>query len=324
MQLRRQLKLIILILASATLTLSCEKDNIHINTGNSQNQDGNTGSDGNNIPVTAQCTVYFAANLYDMKDGMHLTRSLNPISADRFITVYTYKGFKEITDYALHSASIGNLLSPDNKLLILEKGEYNLYAPGINTPGMPVPIFAGKSDIPVRNKIDYIWWGKQKVSIDKPATEFTMDMIHCCTQLSVKLDFIQQMNIKDVTMFITPSNTEFSGWNLENGTIIPATDLIGFSEMGITRIKESFYSQMIMIPLRMNGDIDLQVRYVTTGNQTFTLETKIPVYNGELKGGYSYQYVLNISNNQINLQQVNIINWIPVDANDNPIIPIQI
>ena len=148
-----------------------------------------------------------------MINGLHVSKTIQPIAPDRKVSIYIYNDKARYSKYNLESKIIGSLSMPNDSLIVVEEGAYKFFAPGTNTINTTTSDSDKDGHTSVQNNIDYIWWSKTNTNVNEPLTSYTMDMIHCCTQVVIKV--LTPGNINEGTfpeISITPSVTNESNW----------------------------------------------------------------------------------------------------------------
>ncbi len=320
---------------------SCSKDNIDVNitwtedssqgssddksSSGSSTDDGGSSSDSSGTTATKEkIDMFFKANV---RGVFAVTSSVKPISADRLIMVDAYSAGTRVDSQTYTSTASASLTSTDGDTLSVATGTYDFYAVGINAVKATVPSFNSSGVCSsLLNQTDYIWWSDLSYTPTYPSSTLTMDMQHCATQVVVYIAPSTGVTIGSVNnMTITPSNTSGCTWNMLTGTITSATSISTSTEpMGVIQSGTEFVGQIIMLPLKMTGNMTLTFEAVIgsdTSSRTYT--ALLPVFEGDLEAAHSYKYTVTLYEDSVIISSVNIINWISVTANNTPIIPIQ-
>ena len=80
-----------------------------------------------------------------------------------------------------------------------------------------------------------------------------------------------------------------------------------------------------MIPLKMSGNLGIQFNaQLDDNNINRAYEANLPIYNNDMIAGRSYHYFLNLVGTVVTVGNVYVDNWVPVTANNSPIIPSEI
>ena len=196
-------------------------------------------------------------------------------------------------------------------------GSYQFFAPGVNTPHIKVNRFFDGKQSPVYNNIDYVWYKTPSTQIESGAQTVTLNMEHCCTQVIVCLTHDSDITIRNTpTMYITPSVTEVASWSLFTGVITPVREVNSVkTSLGVSQTNQGYYGQIIMIPLKMRGNLNFTLNaYIDQQTVAQNLTINLPVYQNELKAGYAYLYTIHIENNRLTFKDASITNWVEVDA----------
>ncbi len=339
------------LLCMALFVNSCSKDDISVNinwTEEYPQTDTNSGSDsstdkdsnssgsgsgtgtgtgtGDGSSTTKEkISMFFKANVRGVFAVS--STSVKPISAGRYIMIDAYSAGNRIASQTYTSTASGSLTSTSGDTLSVPTGTYDFYAVGINASDATVPTFSASGICSsLSNQTDYIWWDDIAYTPTYPSSTITMNMQHCCTQVVVYVTPGTGITISDVTgMNITPSNTSGCTWSLLTGIITPATAITSTTAtMGVAASGTEYVGQIIMLPLKMTGNMTLSFSATLSGETAARNYTaSLPVYENNMEAAHSYKYTVTLYENEVVISSVNIIDWISVTANSTPIIPTQ-
>lgn len=317
---------------------ACTQNDIDINADNIQKEDNSSGrssdsishsGDGSSLDTLyiAPIPVSFDANVYDMVVESKSTPLLSPLGIGRYADIYLFA--QNDREYSAHyvSKTIGTLSTFSGEPIYLYPGKYRVYAPGINTPNIHVPSFTNGIQHSLRNQVDYIWCSLPDMAVDKTAVTNELNFKHCCTQVLLCLSGAPGVTIMDFpVMQLTPSDPTGCVWNMYTGLITPATRISNAATMlPVTKANNSFYAQIIMMPLDLAGRMTTLITVSTSmDTNPVTIRVSLPVYQNQLLPGYTYQYNIILDKTGLHFTGVSLINWIAVDATNSPIIPIQL
>ncbi len=323
---------------------SCSKDDIDVNItwtedssqGSSSDKDNNGGSSDNNgsggsgtdsggsTAGKEKIDMFFKANV---RGVFAVSSALKPIAADRDIMIDAYSAGHRVASQSYTSTASASLTSANGDTLSLASGTYDLYAVGINAANERVPAFNSSGVCSsLFNQTDYIWWSDLNYTPTYPSSTITLNFQHCATQVVVYVSPGSGITVDRVSeMTITPSNTSGCTWNLLTGVITPATSLsTTVAAMGVAQASGQFVGQVIMLPLKMSGNMTLKFNALLGGETVArSYSAELPIFENNLEAAHSYKYTVSLYEDKVIINSVNIIDWISVTANNTPIIPTQ-
>lgn len=276
--------------------------------------------------------VQFFANVNDL-----LTRaaSVSPIETERYATVYAIDTKNDSTMASVvsyYSKAAGTLTPVTNPMKLNTNNVYSLYAVSVNNANTAVPVFDTSDGIAtgLNNGLDYLWCGLWDAIPTGTSATYDLTFQHCCTQVLIDLVVEEGITVNSVTsVTITPTDTTGMSWSLfNNGTIGPAMSLSDTpAYMGFKKTAFGFSAAYVMFPIVVSGPTNMSCQFVLNinneaANRTYALN--IPVYQNELQAGYAYSYGVTLQTDTVVFNDANIIDWVTIDVNGNPIIPVQV
>ncbi len=340
------------VIAFSFAIISCSKDNININVGNEQGQDTYLSGGSDSTSTSSSTTIdsisssgqkakiFYDANVYTL---FTKANSMTEIEAGRYVEVYVYNSTSTtLVTSELYLSSTGTLSpsSPSTTAMELVTGTYKLYTPGVNAPkGTAVPKFSTTTINGLSNGIDYVWTDKT-IEVSGTSQNVTLNLQHECTQVVIVFLNSDGVTFNSApTMSLTASTVTTSNeWNLITGVITPSTAVsTTYTTMAVAQSTSSsssstttttsegvYYGQLTMMPLKLNGNMTAKFT-ATINNQSNDFQVTLPVYQDYLQAGNCYIYKVEFKNNEVTFTNtVNVVDWIQVDANSEPIIPTQI
>ena len=330
----KKLQILLLFIAVSIVALlmnSCAKDSININmefpldngsnNSGSNNNSNTKPNDGDSTKIKS--TIYYNADIIGIAINQE---NKQQIEAGREAIINAYDG-STLVSSKVYKSTTGALTPTDDVQMTLPTGTYALYSAGVNTENVTVPTF--NSDglaTSLQNQYDYIWWSESGFVPTYPSSVIQIDYKHCCIQVVVFVsgEGVTINNISD--MKITTSTTNNISWNLFTGAIGPSQSIsTSYTAMGIASIKSGYAGQIIMLPLKMSGNLGIQFNaQLDDNNINRAYEANLPIYNNDMIAGRSYHYFLNLVGTVVTVGNVYVDNWVPVTANNSPIIPSEI
>lgn len=309
---------------------SCDKSVILINAGVNESIDTD-----DDVSSKDKVKLSFLADIYSSFTRATTRTDMSPIDTERLVTIYAYtvgadSYLETSVDY--QSEDTGEL-SPVTNSMMLYPNTYSLYAVGVNDVNTAVPIFNTGVATNIQNGLDYIWCGKWNVDVTEGNDTITIDFQHCCTQIQVNLVVESGITVNSVTsVSLTPPDLTDISWDMFNQGAIGPSDSINVNTddmigMGFKKTAFGFRAAYIMVPIKVNETTDMNCTFVLEidsegSNRTFNLN--LPVYENDMKAGYSYLYNLTLDKDTVLFSGVDVTDWNVIDVNGSPIIPDQV
>ncbi len=251
----------------------------------------------------------------------------DPIQTNRYINIYAFGSLNTRFTNSYVSKKSGSL-SPLDSALKVPIGSYSFYGAGINRAATKAPVFSADGFFTgLSYNQDYIWWATYNQTPVYPVTDYDILFQHCYTQVVFDLQVADSILVNDIQSFnITPSEIKNLSWSLYYGTIGPASGIssdtlsMNYSSPG----KNQYITQVMMPPVTVKETTHMNYGFrIKINNEVAyrTYLTQIPVFQNQLKPGYSYRYELQMQTDNVTLGKVTIIDWTDVDGSNKPIIP---
>ena len=175
---------------------SCENQDIIYNKYKPDNGDGNSHL------VSDSVLIRFTATINKLN-----SRSTSPISASRYVNVYSYRDDIRLYSNKFYSKESGTL-SPVGYSLFLTGGTYNLYSVCINNENIVAPSFNDTIYSGIKNNTDYIWGDLLSVSPSGTAQDYVLNFNHSCTQIQLAVSLTNTITVDSIySIGIAPSDT---------------------------------------------------------------------------------------------------------------------
>lgn len=266
--------------------------------------------------------VRFQANVQHLAN----TRAdqVTPLQQNRFVTLYVF-GYHadEICEINYTTNEAGVLTPVKGDGLYLSIGTFELYALSIgNQPSYP-PIITnldlgmiGGLD----NGLDYLAYQDEELDITGPTT-VNMTFKHAATQVKVLVESGSSSTVIDSISSATISapTTTSSTIDLYTGVINAATSL---SSTPIAMSITDSLCQQILLPLRYSGDLTMNFSAYVNGSASAVAYTvDIPLVNGQLAEGSSYEYEVLVVDEKVTIANASVSPWTDVNETGTPLTP---
>lgn len=311
--------LCVITILSTIFWLSCTKSKVEIdfpsqNAGNSSNSsNGSSDSDGTASLITFSAYV----------EGLNLTRSMTPIQTDVLASIYAYDSASNtlIASGNYQSNSLGTLTGLDDYKMYLTNGIYDFFAVSSNA-NSGLPTFSNAVSSPLVNGVDYLWWSLENKSIVSISHKLDIVFTHKASQVVFSISDGNGIVVDSLASILTTAPTEGVTMNLKTGVITPSTTRqTGFkNRMGINGTT----AQSILLPASNWNFMAVSITaYINSSSSPSIFTAQVPIPNGTLKAGNSYQYSLVLSADSVITQSVEVADWTIVKDNV-PIYPTEL
>lgn len=304
---------------------SCTKSDVDIeycnpydsnigNTGNNGNA-GNNGSPGQDNDNTGG-SINFTA----MVEGLNMTRSLTPIQPNTLASVFAYDSISNslVASGNYISTSIGQLDGVNGYNMYLTGGIYNFYSVSTNST-IPVPTFTDFKSAPLSNGIDYLWWGVNNKTFSSTSPDINIIYTHRASQIVLNFSSKEGVTIDSLASVFTTAPEENETMSLKTGVITPSPNRQGgfVNQMKI----ENKVASSILLPAVNWNNIAVIIKAYINGKSTPTpFSAQLPIPNGTLIGGNSYQYSLVLSLDSVTVGSAEVADW-KIIKDSTPIYP---
>lgn len=290
---------------------------------------GGSQSDSDSTTSKTKNLVSFYASIEDLVQ----TRTTTAFPAGRYATVFAYNAgdtnLADMQNKVIYKSLSAGSLSPigsgaDADLMYLLSGAYDFYAVSSNSTINYTPSFSLGVSGALSNGIDYLWYKISDVSVYATQVSVPITFSHTCAQIVLTVTGGENLVVNEfVGATLLPPDT-LGTMSLATGVITPATALAAKPiAMGIT----SNVAQQIILPISTSSVslpvvLTLSVNYETTTRQ-YTTDITPPT--GGFAAGKSYLYEAIINTDTVTYNDnVNVIQWVPVDEKGNPLYPTQV
>ena len=326
--------LFVFMAVSCSTFFSCNNDFIKINVymgGSTSDELFEKESDSTKVRVNFTADIDYMSTRATGSEAM---------GTERYVTIYAYTDATSSTSSILadqneyYTKTAGVLTAVSGAMYLNVGSTYSLYAVGVNTENVPVPVFNGGFTEDINNGNDYVWEGIWDVTPKSDSTlTYDLDMIHCCAQILIDLVVETGITVNSVSsVSITPPDTSEVIWDMFNsGQIGPASGLYASSNtdnlmnLGFKKTAFGFRSAGIILPIQDTANFYCQfVLNIDNEVADRTYEIEFPIYQYNMQAGYAYKYNLTLENDTVIFNSVGLEEWHIIDVNGTPVIPVQV
>lgn len=286
---------------------------------------GDDSSGGGGGTNAQEYAVKFRANVNQESNAIVRAGASTPLQQNRYVTVYSFlyqnNRLVELTDY--HTVQSGILSPVTGSGLSLPAANYDFYALAVgNKPIYAPTVFDYQTGVvdELSNGIDYLGSMIQKQMISQP-TSINLAFNHMASQVKVIVESGAATTVVDSIAAATisaPLATSVS-IHLFDGTISSATSL---SPTSISMAITDSLCQQILLPLKYSGNLTMNfAAYVNRSTTPINYSVAIPLVNGMLKSGSSYEYKVLINESKVDIATASVNPWTEVDETGTPITP---
>ncbi len=284
--------------------------------------DDSSGGGGTNAQEYA---VKFRANVNQESNAIVRAGTSTPLQQNRYVTVYSFiyqdDNLAELSDY--HTVQSGILSPVTGDGLYLPSANYDFYALTIgNKPIYAPTVYDYQTGMVsgLSNGLDYLSCVIEKQTISGP-TSLNLTFNHMASQLKVIVESGASTTVVDsiVDATITPPVASSASIFLYTGTILSATSL---STQPLSMAITDSLCQQILLPLKYSGNLTMDFAAYVNGSTTpVNYSVAIPLVNGMLKSGSSYEYKVLINESKVDIATASVNPWTEVDETGTPLNP---
>ncbi len=251
------------------------------------------------------------------------TSSATALQANRYVTVYTFQGHGDEVAETDYKTVQSGILTPVDGDLSLPVGTYDFYSLSIGNQDT----YAAKvTDLEtgimedLSNGLDYLTCVMENEAISGPTT---MDLTfnHEASQVMVIIVSGSTTTTVDSIYSATISQPNSSACILDlfTGFISPSTSLASTPiAMAIT----DSLCQQILLPLRYSGSLTMDfLAYINGGSTPMSYTVAIPLVNGNLASGSSYEYKVEVTEDKVSIATASVNPWTEVNETGTPLTP---
>ncbi len=248
---------------------------------------------------------------------------LNAFTEDCYANIYAYNNGNSfiLSDQQLYKSMTAGTLSPVNLPIILEDGNYNIYATSIHSDQKP-PSFTNYITTDINSGVDYLWALVDTINIETE-TNVILNFNHVACQVNLNVINQQTDTIADwinFAMLGTPEVTSSSEWNLLTGVITPSTSIR--VDTLLNMVAKGLTASQYILPVSKVAEIYLYISLkLNKENEPMGYEIFLPLPDSTFLPGSSYSYTVQYGYDTIIVNDVNIAPWNIIDETSNPIYP---
>ncbi len=231
-----------------------------------------------------------------------------------------------------YRALAAGTLTPIEEPIIVVTGYYDFYFTSINSPEYP-PVMIYSTVNSVNNGIDYLW-NSRRVHVESNNTDIPITFTHQTAQIVVNCKNYGQDKLVhwiEYAMIEVPDTTGMK-WNLYDGQLAkynstldkrtPSQSLLpNPAEMKCSALTAT----LCVLPLEYDDDLDLYLSMrmydVNTTDDIRDFSVDLPIPDGKLLAGNSYNYTIHFESDTVYVGDVEINSWVEVDLDGNPLYP---
>lgn len=262
--------------------------------------------------------VAFTGSVYALA-----TKGTSALQANRNVSVVTFNLKNDVPILKNYFTETEGVLSPARNIpLSLLPGMYDFYAYAIGNGASPLPAVETETGIiaDITNGVDYLCSSLTNETISGPAS-YNLLFNHVCTQVIVNVaaseatlvvDSIQSASIQQPKA----TSTFFS---LYSGKVISTSVMAADSlPMNVNKLS----CNQIMVPVTKTDSLAMRFSVFLNGElNSRSYALKVPLPNGQLLGGSSYTFRVNIAEETVLFVDASVNDWTEVDETGRPITP---
>ena len=217
----------------------------------------------------------------------------------------------------LYRSQSAGTLTAVSEPVVVTSGNYNFYAVSLKEDSVPIT-FTSNIATGLKNGIDYLWYAATNQEIDQNGTTIPITFNHMASQLIVNI--VNQDRANPIVSilysdFSPPMPDDNVTWNLLTGEITPATVL---DTVLMNMTVNEFKTSAIIVPYTAENDSLAYFAMVEQQNGNYELcQLYIPLPEGGLKSGHSYEYLIYFDADTITLGVVTVAPWINIEVSDD-------
>ena len=247
-----------------------------------------------------------------------------PLQKNRYVTLYTFQSLADEISEINYTTNESGILSPVQGELSLPEGTYDFYALSIgNAPSYPPTANVDNGfTTALSNGIDYLTCVNENVVINGPAT---VDLVfnHVSSQVMVIIKSNSSTTVIDSIYSATISQPETTATapfiDLYTGYM---SSVRALSATPISMAITDSLCQQILVPLKLQGNLTMEFAvYVNGASKPMSYEIAIPLVNGALESGSSYEYLVLVTEDDVNIATASVNPWTDVNETGTPLYP---